>query len=357
MRWLNEQEQAERKNGRVADKLRAAIPLELSREQRAELVQEFGLGISRGRGSWVAAIHDRGEDEANPHVHFIFRDKDFETGKRVAGLSEKGSTERLRLEWEQAANRALERAGREERIDRRSLKDQGIEREAGIHIGPVALAMREKGREPVSQPQTVTMRDGQERVIDWPSIDQGRTRANRQREQEKRQELERLAKAQEQAQERPKVAKVQNYVQMPEGPQRANLGREQVSQELEAVTTRGRVDQDRSQEREAVTARERAAIEQSQPERRPALRLMERIMDAAAEWGRRVIERAREMMQRRSRKQPGPCEKETRGRPWRSVTLNSIPPGKKTRKASRCMSLGSWKWIVRYTRRSVTGRS
>ena len=39
------------------------------------------------------------------------------------------------MEWERAANRALEKAGREERIDHRSLKAQGVDREAQIHEG------------------------------------------------------------------------------------------------------------------------------------------------------------------------------------------------------------------------------
>jgi hypothetical protein len=75
------------------------------------------------------------------------------------------------------ANAALERAGSAERIDRRSLEAQGIARQAGIHIGPNVLAMEERGVRPVSRVQL----DG-ERVIDWPTIDQGRTRLDRQAE-------------------------------------------------------------------------------------------------------------------------------------------------------------------------------
>jgi hypothetical protein len=114
----------------------------------------------------MAGIHDLGEDAHNPHAHIIIRDKDRETGKRVFGTSEKGSTDRLRQIWEDVANQALERAGIEARIDRRSLADQGIERTAGLHAGPNVLAMEERGLRPVSLPKEVE--NG--RVIDWPEI-------------------------------------------------------------------------------------------------------------------------------------------------------------------------------------------
>lgn len=46
-----------------------------------------------------------------------------------------------RLSWERYANRALKQAGRPERIDSRSYKDQGVDTIAGIHLGPHASRM------------------------------------------------------------------------------------------------------------------------------------------------------------------------------------------------------------------------
>ncbi len=131
-----------------------------------------------GRIAWLAAIHDQRDDASNPLAHLIIRDKDHETGKRVFDTSEKGSTDRLRQLWETVANRALEQAGTDARIDRRSLGEQGIDRQPGIHIGPNVLAMEDQGLRPVSLVQEVE--NG--RVVNWPEIDQGRTRADRQRE-------------------------------------------------------------------------------------------------------------------------------------------------------------------------------
>ncbi len=47
--------------------------------------------------------------------------------------------------WANAVNRALERAGSEERVDHRSLRDRGLDELPTIHEGVTARAMEEKG--------------------------------------------------------------------------------------------------------------------------------------------------------------------------------------------------------------------
>lgn len=136
-RWLTEREQQARANGRVADRLVLALPLELEERLRADVVRAFVRELEpAGRVPWIAAIHDSGEDADNPHAHLMLVDADRETGKRVLMMSERGSTERLRTAWESVVNRAIEREGLEARVDRRSLAAQGLERIATIHVGP-----------------------------------------------------------------------------------------------------------------------------------------------------------------------------------------------------------------------------
>ena len=173
--WLDDQEAGDRKNGRVIDKVMLALPRELTPEQQSALVRGFAEEVTQGRAPWLAAIHQDHPD--NPHAHLVIRDKDPETGKRVIGLSEKGSTDRLREAWEVAANLALAKAGRDERIDRRSLKDQGLEREATVHIGPQAAAMERQGKEIVSQTREVRTRKGTLREVRWAEIDGGERRS------------------------------------------------------------------------------------------------------------------------------------------------------------------------------------
>jgi hypothetical protein len=64
------------------------------------------------------------------------------------------------------------------RIDRRSLEDQGVDREATIHIGPNAARIEEYVHRPESKPK-VDRRGNRERIIDYPMIDAGRTRKDR----------------------------------------------------------------------------------------------------------------------------------------------------------------------------------
>jgi len=145
--WMDAQEAADRKNARVVDKLRLCLPVELDETQREELVRDFAADLTSGNVPWLAAIHDTGKDAANPHAHLILRDRHVATGKRALGMSEKGSTERVRVLWETAANRALAKAGREERIDRRSLAEQRAEKlalaEEWRHKAPAVAAAYE----------------------------------------------------------------------------------------------------------------------------------------------------------------------------------------------------------------------
>lgn len=179
MTFLKEGEDRDRANGRVIDKLMLALPRELTDAQRAALVRGFAEDVTQGRASWLAAFHEGGKDANNPHVHLVIRDRDPKTGRRVAQLSEKGSTERLRQLWEEHANRALELAQRPERIDRRTLKAQGIDRKPTIHEGVRARRLRRAGRSLKSRRRMV--RNGatarsRTRQVDYERIDHGQGR-------------------------------------------------------------------------------------------------------------------------------------------------------------------------------------
>jgi len=182
--WLDRREREMRKNARVIDKLRIALPRELSEQQRAQLVWNFMTELTGERIPWFGAIHQTGKDALNPHVHIAIHDRDIDTGKRVlrlsdnardrenAGLPGPKAVDWLRKCWEIAGNRALEQAGQAARIDRRTLKEQGIDREPTIHEGPRAAKINDH----VQRPQSRKRINGCGRVIDYPSIDNGRTR-------------------------------------------------------------------------------------------------------------------------------------------------------------------------------------
>lgn len=135
--WINQQEQHDRRNARIADRLMVALPVQLSKEQRETLVQDYMREITRNDVAWYAAIHQHGEDAHNPHVHILIRDRSLINGRRVVKTSERGSTQHFREKWSERANMALLRAFGDDapRIDHRSLKEQGIDREPTKHRG------------------------------------------------------------------------------------------------------------------------------------------------------------------------------------------------------------------------------
>ncbi|MCA9834120.1 MAG: MobA/MobL family protein [Thermomicrobiales bacterium] len=184
--WMNRAEMGDRKNARVIDKVRIALPRELTPEQRMQLVQDFARDMTGNRVAWFAAIHAEGKDALNPHCHLVIRDRDIETGRRVLRLSDSArdrakaglepkAVDWVREKWEVHANRALEQAGHDVRIDRRTLEAQGIDRAPTIHIGPQASHVEEF----VDRPHSKVKETGNGRVIDYPVIDQGRTRKER----------------------------------------------------------------------------------------------------------------------------------------------------------------------------------
>jgi len=146
----NAAERAEtRKNSTVAREIVVALPAELSARERLDLVQELGQGLVERHGVAVdIAIHapHRQGDQRNHHAHLLLTTRKLEAEGLTAKTREldnqrSGEVEHWRATWARLANQALERAGHRERIDHRSLAEQGIDREPTQHQGPYATQL------------------------------------------------------------------------------------------------------------------------------------------------------------------------------------------------------------------------
>ena len=143
----------ERANGSLFREVLYALPVELDVEQRRELAGSLAEQLTgEQKLPYTMAIHkgEKGEtaepeDKDNPHCHLVISERANDGLERSAeqwfkrankrnperGGALKSRTmmrnrdwmEQTRERWQQAANGALERAGRGERIDRRSLAD------------------------------------------------------------------------------------------------------------------------------------------------------------------------------------------------------------------------------------------
>ena len=173
--WNSVEQIEKARDSQLAREIEAALPRELSDEQQLALVRAYVKDNFVDKGMCADfAIHDKGT--GNPHVHIMLTlrplkengqwgakcrkayDLD-ENGQRIpdgkggwknhredtTDWNDKENVEIWRAAWAAYTNRALESAGRPERIDHRSYKRQGIDKIPSVHLGPAASQMEKRG--------------------------------------------------------------------------------------------------------------------------------------------------------------------------------------------------------------------
>ncbi|MDQ2733541.1 MAG: MobA/MobL family protein [Pseudomonadota bacterium] len=167
--WNAAEAAEKRKDARVARDYEVAIPKELTKEQGIALVRDFAAGLVDRYG--VAVDFNVHRDDMRKwdgtekgwqgyHAHVLTSTRKLgregfgekaeielsDTKRKSLGLSDGAAEiERIREMWEVAANRHLEQANQAQRIDRRSLKDQGIDRDPTVHLGPGVTGLERDG--------------------------------------------------------------------------------------------------------------------------------------------------------------------------------------------------------------------
>jgi hypothetical protein len=155
----------ERANARLFKEVEFALPIELEPSERQQLAESFAEQLLAGEKlPYTLAIHEgRGH---NPHCHVLIservndgverepsqwfrrwnaREPDLGGARKTEALKPREWLERVREQWADFANQALERGGHLERVDHRSLEAQGIDRVPQIHLGPNLVRMEERG--------------------------------------------------------------------------------------------------------------------------------------------------------------------------------------------------------------------
>jgi hypothetical protein len=160
----NAAERAERqRNARVAREYQVALPAELNGAQRLQLARRFSRELAdRHNVAIDLAVHAPrpGGDERNYHAHLLATSRevtaagfgakaglDMASDQRQrrglpAGIAE---IKAIRERWAALTNEALLAAGLEVRVYHRSLRAQGIDREARPHIPFAAIQMERRG--------------------------------------------------------------------------------------------------------------------------------------------------------------------------------------------------------------------
>jgi ATP-dependent exoDNAse (exonuclease V) alpha subunit len=163
--WNAAEGAEDRKNARVAREYLVALPVELSAAARIGLVSGFSRELAERYGFAVdVAIHAPrdfpGSDPRNFHAHLLATTREVtltglgakttlewnDAKRREAGMGPAvGELLHVRERWAIAANTALEQAQVASRVDHRTLRAQGIDREPGPHIPRAAFEMERLG--------------------------------------------------------------------------------------------------------------------------------------------------------------------------------------------------------------------
>jgi hypothetical protein len=158
--WNAVEKIEKRKDSQLARDFILSLPHELNHEQRVTLTRDFVREQFTQRG-YVADIAwhlPDGTDGLNFHAHVMVPMRKVE-GDGFARMKErppegehplkawKDELARLREAWADTANRHLEAAGLDIRIDHRSLEARGIDREPEPKQGPLATQIEKQGRE------------------------------------------------------------------------------------------------------------------------------------------------------------------------------------------------------------------
>ena len=164
------------RNAQTARRFVITLPRELTYEQNLALIRAYCQEQFVDKGM-ICDLYYHDFGNGNPHVHLMLTMRAMdehgrwlpktktayvldENGERVRGETGKWLRERIdtvdwseqkyaeiwRHEWEVAQNKALEAAGRTERVDMRSFERQGIvDLEPQVHLGPAVSALESKG--------------------------------------------------------------------------------------------------------------------------------------------------------------------------------------------------------------------
>lgn len=144
--WNLVENTEKRKDAQLAREIEIALPLELSKEERIKIVQDFCKENFIQRNIICdIAIHNK--DNTNPHAHILTTTRPYTKagfGQKDRQINDRKYINIWRENWEKLANKYLEKY--KTQISSKTLKQQGIERIPQIHIGASGNKMHKKGK-------------------------------------------------------------------------------------------------------------------------------------------------------------------------------------------------------------------
>jgi hypothetical protein len=153
--WNSCEEKENRKNSQFCRSFDGALPREFDLKTNIKLARKFAK-IFTDRGTPAdLAIHGPHKDKdgrsnENTHFHLLVATRKMnENGwaEKDREANDKNFLKEVRKAWADIVNAEFKRKGMSERIDERTLKEQGLDREAQQHLGPKATAIQREGKQ------------------------------------------------------------------------------------------------------------------------------------------------------------------------------------------------------------------
>ncbi len=270
--WNAVEAAEKRKDAKVAREYELALPHELDRGGREQLVRAFaGEVVARFGVAADVAIHAPGRegDQRNHHAHVLTTTRTVTAegmGAKTRELDVKQTSgpaiEALRELWALQVNHALERIQAEVRIDHRSLERQGQPDQAPTqHMGPGATALeRQAVRQALPEPARSVERERPDPAVERIQQPEPVTRIGQRNAEvrERNRVLEVARKAMELARER-----VGELERVAKAGVRAVMG---LARGLGASIAAERQRQEQERQRQAAELQERQRIEAQRAE-------------------------------------------------------------------------------------------
>jgi uncharacterized protein YoxC len=147
--WNTVEKAEKRMDAQTAREIDVALPVEFDFQEQLETIREYIQENFTAHGMCADfSMHDKGD--GNPHAHILLTTRNVTQegfGGKNRDWNDKARLESWRGNWADTCNNRLQEKGLDERIDHRTLKAQGIDREPTIHIGAVACAMERAGKD------------------------------------------------------------------------------------------------------------------------------------------------------------------------------------------------------------------
>ena len=143
--WNQVEQTEKRKDARLARENIVALPHELDIESNKKWLHQFVNDnyVKRGMVAQIS-IHapDHQSDDRNIHAHILLTDRQITRNgfkaKKTRVWNDKSTLMAWREAFAESQNQALEQHGHQARVDHRSYKERGIDREPTQHLGPAA---------------------------------------------------------------------------------------------------------------------------------------------------------------------------------------------------------------------------